>query len=266
MQRDGSANKRVFFQREKDFCFEFSGDNATLVSKLDVGSSANSFLFVDNILKDEPISVPRGTVIAFSSPDPQRYREFRKSTKCFELILNPLSVNDIEILYNRLKLEHESIIETGKGTDSGLASSFLVVRRNMEMMGGIPRYVFKSELMCKGIVDKACTQYSKNIFQDLSLSLDSSPTGKEGDLSYRITHMKSIDNIYRTYTFASDYVVRNLFSIYNGAQLRSLVMQVSRDFLGPNVKGYLFESICHSYFIRNAKTRLIGEVIEKHYC
>ena len=74
MQRDGSANKRVFFQREKDFCFEFSGDNATLVSKLDVGSSAHSFLFVDNILKDEPISVPRGIVIAFSSPDPQRYR------------------------------------------------------------------------------------------------------------------------------------------------------------------------------------------------
>ena len=264
LQSGKLANKRVFFQREKHKCVEFSGDNVTYVEHGDVCSSENSILFVDSILKEEPIRVPAGTVIAFSSPDPQRYREFRKSLECCELILNPPSITDIEVLYNRLKLEHESNPKPEHGVIG--ATSFLEVKRNVEILGGIPRFVFRSESSCKDIVDKACAQYSRNIFYDLSLSYDGLPTGNEEAISYRITHLRSIDNLSRTYTFASDYVVRKLFSIYNGAELRNLVLQVSRNFLGSNVKGYLFESICHSFFIRNVKLRSSDKDGEKYFC
>ena len=78
------ANKRVFFQYDKDLVYELLENGARMSSVNEIELSSNSLLFVDNVSKSEPIPCNAQT-IAFSSPDSNRYREFRKFHRvCFK--------------------------------------------------------------------------------------------------------------------------------------------------------------------------------------
>ena len=100
-QTVGFAEKRIFFQRGRSDIIELIDGGAKKVTVEEVKNCSNRILFVDNETKEEPIVVPGGLTIAFSSPEVQRYREYRKLSGFIELILNPLKPHDVENIFNQ---------------------------------------------------------------------------------------------------------------------------------------------------------------------
>lgn len=104
-QHKDFANKRIFFQCDKDDFYELLEIGAKRSSEYEVRLSPNSYLFVDNISKSEPFTCPYVRTIVFSSPDTNSYREFSKKLGFVEIILNPPSKEDIKRMFDRNMLD-----------------------------------------------------------------------------------------------------------------------------------------------------------------
>ncbi len=124
-QHKDFANKRVFFQGDEDSIYELLETGAKMSNEKEVRLSSNSLLFVNNIFTSEPISCINVQTIAFSSPDTNRYRQFRRDRGFIELILNPPSNEDIKCLFDR-KMYELSIFKDSDFSAKSFTKSSLI--------------------------------------------------------------------------------------------------------------------------------------------
>ena len=252
-QHKDFANKRVFFQYDKDLLYELLESGARISSINEIELSSNSLLFVDNISKSEPIPCNAQT-IAFSSPDAVRYREYRKNDDFIELILNPPSVDDIKCIFDRksvdLSLFKDSSLFMSK-IDTSSSVNMKEVMENVNIIGCIPRFVFKSTAKCREFINSACYQKFSEMRREFVVS-GGAFSGLDENYSFRLIHLVSRDNLTRSYKFSSQYVILFLLSIQNGLEITDVVSRLANE---PSTtgNGYLFENLCHSMFSLKVK-------------
>ena len=254
-QHNDFANKRVFFQYDRDVLYELLATGARISSVDELLDSSGSLLFVDNVSKSEPISCMIAQTIVFSSPDTTRYREFRKGHGFIQLILNPPSVEDIKCMFDRnmyeLSLFKDSRLIKVMMDKSSLVTSYNVVMENVNIMGCIPRYVFRPTKDCRDLIDQACYEKFYEMRKDLAVS-GGALNGADANYSFRLIHLVSDDNVTRSYKFSSHYVILVLLSIQNGLDLSYVLSRFTNE-TSTTGNGFLFENLCHSMFFLGVK-------------
>ncbi len=104
-------------------------------SEVEIKLSPNSLLFVDNISKAEPFSYQKIQTVAFSSPDSNRYREFRKCQDFIEFVLNPPLIEVIKRIYDRLLYDQSIYKNSGMfRSETYVVPSYSVVDENVNII------------------------------------------------------------------------------------------------------------------------------------
>lgn len=254
-QTVGFAEKRKFFQRGRSDIIELFDGGVKKVTVEEVKNCSNRILFVDNETKEEPIVVPGGLTIAFSSPEVQRYREYRKLSGFIELILNPLEPHDVENIFNQnqhdlSRYKTSSLLASGRNPDS-YAASLEEVRENVNVIGCVPRFALKSKKTCLDLVHTACFYKFEELRKEYVIS-GGSLTGIDDNYSFRVIHILSSDNKNREHGFATEYVLLLLLAIHEGGSYRLLIDHIMNG-TSSTSSGFLFENLCHSIFSQKVK-------------
>jgi hypothetical protein len=220
----------VEFAKGTYVCFKPTADATKFQSTPQNGSYMQSkdFLLLCDIADAvEPVSRAKWTFL-FSSPAPLRYKEILKNAPCFRYTMPTWSEQEL-MFVGDIPLWHENFV----------------------LVGGVPRLVFSSdsptlleETLEKkgGAIADAFFTFSfgtVDLLQNYMLVHINPPMSSDGDYEY---DGKTV------YSFASDYVFKQLMEKHNGQMLARAIglfnSGAASETIGAASAGNLFEKVC----------------------
>ena len=173
---------------------------------------------------------PRFTAI-FSSPNPYRFKSIIKMDNSVELIMPPW--------------ENEEIFDAHKLISKFRSVDIDLVKSQLAIYGGVPRYVFEKSNEGSRPMKKALRSKGQLVAERMFM-VDWVESGKDVDMSYTISHMIPEDTVKftgRLFSPASTFVLENLMETHSAIVFEK-VLQIVR--MKENA-GCLFEFVASRF-------------------
>jgi hypothetical protein len=198
------------------------------------------YRFVDRATRTPPVSGFDGVSIVWSSPDPERYKEFLKGTHSALFYTPPWSFDELKALHS---VAYETV-------------SPELLRSQYDIYGGVPRFVLSKASDGDTHAQHALNKYGDHIqcmIEEVAGGWNSNTVDKS--TSYTLVHIvpKPRDFKQRRLLWASDWVVQHLSQQWSKEVRRSMLNFMHGVHGIPDAAalvGKLFECFAHTRIIK----------------
>lgn len=243
---DGSK-RNIYFEINQDEVLYFTGNKTFAMKKPDTAKNVikhdrHSIVFTDMKALQEPLEA--GAVNIFLvSPNPIRYKYFLTEGKPMIFIMNPWSLRELKVVWQKLYRD--------KLSEDTVDNAF-------DLSGGVIRYVFEKPQLAEVRMTNALDKFAYNM-QELSRLVGQS-AALDSQVSYAILHPKSSDNtaMNAKLCLASNCVIRRVFALIAEEKLNKVYDFLSiADASSQSLAGILFEQNAH---VAIGKNKLLLEL------